>query len=357
MQIKKNDILPKVDTGAIKAKWDDISKKTESTKENIEGVLKEPVDSFDKDRDYTANAKALGTIMAGAGALVGRLAIPVLATSFGAGCLAAFGGAAAAVGGAVGLGLGLFAEFRNRRYEGFVPVGRVLGGLAGGIVGTAAGYGLDKLGLNITNERLRDETKGYSLTKLLGRLTDVSHTSHETLNAEQVATFKSKMKPGDVLVTNHDEFLDIEIPEALLGIGGGWSHTGIYVGDGQVVEALWGQGVIKRPVDDLLTSNHHVRILRPDYEDGQADKAIEEANSHVGKPYEARFNLEGDDKFGCVELVHKCITRSAPQVSLEPHSFFGKKFLSHKVFNDSPDLEVIEDTGSNFIYNYLSKFS
>lgn len=316
-----------------------------------------PVEPTTEERVFSPSSKALGTVLAGFGALAGRLAVPTLATSFGAGLGSTLGPAGTLVGGAAGLAVGLLTEFRNRKFEGVVPLGRVVGGMAGGFVGVTLGTVLDKLNIDITSDRLRQETKGFSYGKLFKRLSDVSYTSHPTLSPQQIDGFKAKLQPGDIVITNHDKWLDLEIPEALLGIGGGWSHTALYVGDGQVVEALWGDGVLKRPVDELLAENHHARILRPAYQPGQAEKAAAEANRHVGKGYDATFNLADDSAFGCVELVHTTISRAAPQIELKPHKLLGKTFLSHKVFNSSPDMEVIEDTGSSFFYNYLSKFS
>lgn len=301
----------------------------------------------------------MGTIGAGVGALLGRLAVPTVATvigaQVGASMLGSFGGV---IGGVLGLAAGGFVEFRNRQYQGVIPVGRFFGGMLGGIAGASLGATFDRLGLNLTSERMRKETEGFSLAKLSGRLLDVGYTSHETLSAEHIQDFKSKLKPGDIVITNHDKWLDLEIPEVLLGIGGAWTHTAVYVGNGDVVEALWGTGVGKRPVDELLAENHHARILRPAYKtDQDAQAAADEALKHVGAGYDAKFDLQSDESFGCVELVYKAVHRAAPYVDMQPHKLFGKEFLSHKVFNRSPDMTVVEDSGSSFLYNYLSKFS
>lgn len=302
--------------------------------------------------------RALGAIGAGTGALLGRLAVPTATTMVGAHLGSHMGGWGGVLGGALGLGVGLFMEFRNRQYTGVIPVGRFVGGMVGGIAGASIGAAMDKLGIDPTTERLRQETAGFSLDKLTGRLLDVSYTSHKTFTPERIADFKSKLEPGDIIVTNHDKFLDIEIPEMLLGVGGAWTHTAVYVGHGDVVEALWGSGVGRRPVDEVLGENHHARILRPAYHNPQdAQAAADEAIKHVGAGYDAKFDLASDEGFGCVELAYKAVHRAAPYIELKPHHLFGKEYLSHKVFNRSPDMTVIEDTGSSMFYNYLSKFT
>jgi hypothetical protein len=268
------------------------------------------------------------------------------------------GGWGGLIGGAVGLGVGLFTEFRNKQYTGFLPVGRFVGGMLGGILGASVGTLLDKVSFDPTSERLRQETAGFSLEKLAGRLADVSYTAHKTFTPERTQEFKDKLEPGDIIVTNHDKFLDIEVPEMILGVGGAWTHTAVYVGKGQVVESLWATGVVQRPIEEVLGEQHHARILRPGYKTPQdAQAAADEAKKHVGAGYDAKFDLASDEGFGCVELVYKAVHRAAPYIDLKPHSFFGKEYLSHKVFNRSPDMTVIEDTGSSFFYNYLSKFT
>lgn len=310
-----------------------------------------PASPWEQYEPNSAVQRAMGAIGAATGALLGRLAVPTITTIIGA----QIGGF---VGGAIGLGVGLFTEFRNKQYTGLLPVGRFVGGMAGGLAGAAVGAAMDRLKFDPTTERLRQETAGFSLEKLVGRLADVSYTSHKTFTPERIDDFKRKLEPGDVIVTNHDKFLDIEVPEMILGVGGAWTHTAVYVGQGDCVEALWGQGVIQRPVDEVLGGNHHARILRPDYltsKDAQA--AADEARKHVGAGYDARFDLGSDEGFGCVELAYKAVHRAAPYIELKPHRLFGKEFLSHKVFNRSPDMTVMEDTGSSMFYNYLSKFT
>ena len=321
-------------------------------------VVVKPASPWEKYEPDTDVQRALGAIGAGTGALLGRLAVPTRTTILGSkigGNMGPWGGI---IGGTVGLAVGLFTEFRNARYAGFLPVGRFAGGMVGGFLGASIGTVLDKMNLDPTNERLRHETAGFSLEKLVGRLADVSYTSHKTFTTERIAEFKNKLEPGDIIVTNHDKYLDIEVPEVILGIGGAWTHTAIYVGNGECVEALMKTGVIQRPVEEVLGENHHARILRPAYRtDQDAQAAADEARKHVGAGYDAKFDLASDEGFGCVELAYKAVHRAAPYIDIKPHSLFGKEYLSHKVFNRSPDMTVVEDTGSSFFYNYLSKFT
>lgn len=320
------------------------------------------VDHYVPDAEHYASpsSKALGTIFAGAGATLGRLAVPAGGGWAGAalGSLA-LGPVGAVALGAVGVAAGIYSEFKNLRYEGLLPAGRMVGGMLGGTIGTALGKVLDTFNIDITSDKMKKEMKGFSLKKLWSRVKDVSYTSHNAISSEQVQDIKNSMKPGDVVVTSHDNFMDIEIPSALMGMDGAWSHTAIYVGDGKVVEGLGNetQKIVERSVEDSIGINHHVRVLRPNYQEGQGEAAAQKAKDFVGKPWEMAYNLESDEALGCIEVVYKAIKRTAPQMDIQAHSIFGKEFLTHKVFNDSSDMKVVKDTGSSFLYNYLSKFN
>lgn len=331
--------------------------KSSEPAEAVEGSAPQ-TDGFEESVVYDSpSTKTFGSIGAATGALVGRLAVPVATAALAASVGSALGPLGSIGAGIVGFAVGAYTEFKDMNFTGVFPTGRVVGGMLGGVLGAAVGKGLDLLGIDVSSKRMKEETKGFSLKKLWGRVKDVGYTSHEKVSPERIEEFKAQLKPGDVIVTSHDEFFNIEVPSMLAGAGGDWSHTAIYTGDNMAVEALLGEEVFHNTVDAVMGVNHHVKILRPKYEEGQAEKAVELANEFVGKPYEMAFNLDSDEKFGCIEVVHKAVQRAAPQLNFKPHKIFGKEWLSHSVFGKSEDVEVIDTTGSNFGYNYLSKFN
>ena len=334
-----------------------------------------PADSFSLTSDSKRNEKVLGTIGAGVGAITGRLGL--LAGSVAAGATAGgalLGPLGAVVGGAVGLGAGAFVEFRDKAFKGIeiagrrMPLGRIVGGLVGGVVGSTLGKVLDKIPFKkpkLGSTDLHQESQGFSLKKLVKNVGNVNHTSLPTMNeAGKTQEVIDILKPGDIILTNNDLWMDFEIPMKLTGSRGDWTHTAVYDGKGKSIEALASKGVVERPVEELVGENHHVRVMRPKYPEGGADKAIDYARSKVGMPYDFKFS-DSEDAFYCIELSQKALAGAAPDLPLQSNKLFwnkvGPRVVTPETFNraaaQSENLEVVYDTGSNFNRNYLAKFS
>ena len=325
--------------------------------------------------DSHRNEKVLGTLGAGIGAITGRLGLLAVSAKLGAMAGGAVLGPIGAVaGGVVGLGAGAFVEFRDKAFKGVevmgrrMPVGRMIGGIVGGVIGSTVGKVLDRLPFNrpkLAGETLSQESQGFSLKKLFKNVGDVNYTSRPTMDeAGKTKEIVEQLKPGDIIMTNSDLWMDFEIPLKLTGARGDWTHTAVYDGKGKTIEALASQGVVERPVEELIGENHHVRIMRPKYAEGEADKAIDYARSKLGTAYDFKFS-DSDEKIYCIELTQKALSHAAPRIPLQSDKLFWGKFgpnvVTPETFNQaaaaSDDLEVVYDTGSNFNLNYLAKFS
>lgn len=334
-----------------------------------------PTDSLSLSRDPNRNEKVLGTMGAGIGAISGRLG--VLAASSGLGAMAGgavLGPVGSLVGGVLGLGAGAFVEFHDKAFKGIkiagrhLPVGRMIGGVVGGVVGATVGKVLDKIPFlkpKLGSSELHRESQGFSLKKLFKNVGNVNHTSLPTMNElGKTQEVVDLLKPGDIILTNNDLWMDFEIPLKLTGSRGDWTHTAVYDGKGKSIEALASQGVVERPVEKLIGENHHIRIMRPKYPEGGAKTAIDYARSKVGIAYDFKFS-DTDDAFYCIELSQKALAEAVPDLPLKSNKLFWNKFgpkvVTPETFNraakESDGLEVVYDTGSNFNRNYLAKFS
>lgn len=117
-----------------------------------------------------------------------------------------------------------------------------------------------------------------------------------------------KLEAGDVILHRDDGFA------SNFFIGGAMVHAGLYIGKGQVVEAL-SEGVVERNAAHILYSDRAI-VLRPSVSDRQKAVACAEAKSLVGYPYDVLFNfcdeedrkkiLEEDEvqPFCCTEIPH-----------------------------------------------------
>ena len=71
---------------------------------------------------------------------------------------------------------------------------------------------------------------------------------------------------------------------------GGYTHSGIYVGDGQVIEAR-GDGVTKKPLTTALKNIDGAIVVRPKASKSIRERAADFAESRVGSPYESEAFL------------------------------------------------------------------
>lgn len=328
--------------------------------ENEKNLDKFDISEFkDKSPIYS---KVFGTVGAGCAALAGRLTVlPTL----GATALGLLGGSFAGpigktAGGIAGACIGLAVEM-GKEFKGIFPLGRVIGGTFGGIIGSALGFITGKLGLKIPlSKEIVKETNGFSLPKLLKNLPNPCYTSHKKLPKSSYDEIIKIIKPGDVLLTTQDLTLSSEVPEYLLGgkNEGNWIHGAIYAGDDNLVESngYFGE-IVARPLKDSIAISEHAIILRPHYKDKkQTEDVIKNSIEHMGKPYTFDLNLDRNNGYYCTEFVYYMLKDKAPQLNIETSKVLKINAVTGDDFLKSKDFDIIYNTGSNFIYNYLSKF-
>jgi cell wall-associated NlpC family hydrolase len=99
---------------------------------------------------------------------------------------------------------------------------------------------------------------------------------------EGIAAQAEDLQTGDILLSSTQSLVSLGIRAFTLSPV---SHAALYVGDGQVVEAV-GAGVQQRPLADYLAGESTVAAFRhPDISAEQAQRLQTHARSLVGKPY------------------------------------------------------------------------
>jgi permuted papain-like amidase YaeF/Yiix C92 family enzyme len=312
----------------------------------------EPVDKVDV---RTSGPKVAGSIGAMTGALTGRVLVSLSGSVAGgvAASLLGMGPLGTVVGSALGLAGTSYLEQKTR-------VGRLTGGMVGAVLGTGLGKAADAVGFH-SSELMADECKGFSLSSLPGKLLNTHYTSHPLLSGEVVKEGVSQARPGDLIMTNDDGNFMIEILQKLTGGAAHWTHNYMVDNDGTVMDILNDRpGPTRWPLEYAFTDNSHAQILRPRYESEESkERTLEAARSRFGKmSYDFKFDLGTDDAQYCQEYVYKALQEGSPEIQIEPRkALFIRDIVSAEEIQQSPQIDEIWSTGSNFWLNWLSHFN
>ena len=148
---------------------------------------------------------------------------------------------------------------------------------------------------------------------------------------------KSFLRPGDVLVTRHDDAL------SNLFLPGFWPHAAFYLGSNEQRSALGVRcdtvieddmlfleakkdGVKLRPIENTLHVDAFV-VLRPLLTDALKADAISRCLSHAGKHYDFVFDFSTSDRLACTELVYRSY-HGVGGITFELESYAGRFCLS-----------------------------
>ena len=298
--------------------------------------------------------KVWGSIGAMTGALTGRTAVSCLGAVAGVAAAKYFGlgKVAMVLGAAAGLYGGVKLELASR-------AGRLVGGMVGGAIGSSIGFGLDRLGVDIS-DTLAKECKGFSVSSLPKKLLNTHYTSHPKMSGELVEQGVAMARPGDIIITNDDGDFMIELLQKMTGASADWTHNYMVDSDGTVMDILLTDNKPTRwELSHAFTDNCHAKILRPKYKDATSlENTLQYARDQFDNiEYDFKFDLESDDAQYCQEYAYKALKAGAPEIRIEPRSFFGKELVSADEFRDSPDMEEVWSSGSNFWLNWLSHFN
>lgn len=305
-------------------------------------------------------AQAGGAIGATLGAPLGRLLLPLAAGACG-GLLAGLAMAAAApialpaalgigLGAAAGLAAGVATEIKFK-------TGKLLAGLAGGVVGRAIGSLAHLVGWNPSNA-LSKLAAGFNMRRLPAKLMLPNYSGYKSLrgDAEAEQALRSTL-PGDIILAHHERFFSgAAWLTKFAGAKADYTHAGIVSTRGTVVDMME-YGAQEVPTKKWLRFTH-LAVLRPNYAtaDSSWNTAEGARNAIHEKTYDDAFNLKGDpSREYCTEYVINRVKENAPEIHIGEQNFLGYRFVTPDVLQKSPDIEKIYDSGSNFWLNHVSR--
>ncbi len=276
---------------------------------------------------------------------------------------AQFGSSAAVAGLNTVLTLGSAAAMGSLGGALLGPVGAVVGGLVGlvgGILTVAFGdtvKGLDKpfrplkraaaqLGarvggaLNAPLQALFPKAVEEFQLSPYSRPFEVSKTD--------VDNFKSKLQPGDILLTLSNDNPMFHWLVSLKTSALDHTHAALYAGDGMVVEASASTNQVGlRDVDKALAKKAHIVAIRPRYKDDQAVQVVKQAKSYVGRQYDWLASLT-DRRLGCVEVPFHSLAKVTIDHDVPVTNLWGiRKFVIPSDFLKTANSDVVAEAGVN----------
>lgn len=143
------------------------------------------------------------------------------------------------------------------------------------------------------------------------------------------------IRPGDVIIRGYDSYLDGYF------IPGEYSHSGIYIGKGEVIHAI-AEGVTKTTLIDFCRCDR-VLVMRPKQ---HRKTAIGRVIEWLGKPYDFDF-AEGDSAFYCHELTARAykelgIPKVVPYFGIFRFCGAEKRYLAESFITSANFDKVIE---------------
>ena len=166
------------------------------------------------------------------------------------------------------------------------------------------------------------------------------------VTADIISTLKSKLQPGDVFITRHDDAM------SNLFLPGFWPHGALYIGDPEIrrqrgiddvsdgykhstaddINILEAKkdGVLLRPIEETLQVDAFV-VLRPKLTEAQINEALSKGLSHAGKLYDFIFNFATSDRLVCTEVIYRAYHGIGP-IDFSLSTKAGRKCLSAEDF-------------------------
>lgn len=169
--------------------------------------------------------------------------------------------------------------------------------------------------LSLTANATPPESKAFKVKKAIANnVFDITLPHAHALTQDQAEQLLPNLKQGDIFLRRVDDCTANTI------IPGFWGHAALYVGNGEIIDAV-GKGVRRVSVQDFFSEGDHAMVIRPkDLTEEQFNVMNTYAEKQLGKPYDYDIDNQDDSRYFCTELVSKALKEA-----------YGKDFVEANI--------------------------
>jgi hypothetical protein len=168
-------------------------------------------------------------------------------------------------------------------------------------------------------------------------------TSGKTyMSSADIQSARRSLKPGDIIAARNEAAATTNFIEWL---GSRWTHVGIYVGDGKVLEALDNSGVVETTLPKFMRRYTRVAVYRPVGE-WNVSAALEYGREQVGKGYNFAF-IFNDKSFYCSQLLFRVFSAGGFELANPRRNRMGYPIVNpdELIYDNRERLELVWSVG------------
>lgn len=177
------------------------------------------------------------------------------------------------------------------------------------------------------------------------------HLGKSLINSQQLDRLADLLKPGDIILERRNWYLSNAF------LPGYWPHGAVYVGSAEelvdrglsenefvrrhwanftsadnegyehlIIEAV-SEGVVFSSLEHSIGGADSVAVLRPRITEAQKNKAISQAFSYAGRPYDFEFDFDSTDTLVCTEVIFRTFGGNAGPIDFPVEEIMGRQTM------------------------------
>jgi hypothetical protein len=162
------------------------------------------------------------------------------------------------------------------------------------------------------------------------------------MHSNDIQMARAHLRTGDMIAGRCEA---AATTNAIEWLGSRWTHVGLYVGDGLVVEALDSSGVVVTQLSLFMRRYTRVAIYRSE-EEWDVERGVKYALAQVGKAYNFAF-LFNERAFYCTQLVWNAMIEGGLSFANPRKNRMGYPVISpdHLIYDNRERLQLVWSAG------------